>query len=147
MFNSFEKTSLPNKAGCLHEGVFINHFLSNPVSVQLGNGEVVETCHIMADGRRFNYRNVFGIQGDWSYVYIKQFSYTDADGKLQIVDVSPKHPHPVIKSNADSVCGHVTKIEGKRWGVTIKINWASGDAQIIGDPDSPIVGCLIQLIE
>lgn len=147
MFKSSEKTSLPNASGCLQEGVFINHFLNNPVQVELDNGELVNTCHIVADGRRFNYRNAFGIQGDWTYVLIKQFSYTDGEGKLQVIDVAPKHPHLVTKGNVTSVCGHVTNIGGKRWGVTVNINWATGDTQIHGDQSSPIVGCLIQLIE
>lgn len=147
MFKSSKTESLPNRLGAMNSGALVNHFIANPVKVELTDGTVVDTCHLMADGRRFEIAQVFPGMEVWNYIYIKQFSYIDDDGNFQVVDVLPKHPHPVDRNARYTRCGHVTKIKGLRWGVTIEVNLYTGDMQIHGDHGSPIVGCLVQLIE
>lgn len=147
MFKSSKIESLPNRSGAMNSGALVNYFIANPVKVELTDGTMVDTCHLMADGRRFDIAQVFPGMDVWNYIYIKQFSFYDDVGNLQVVDVLPKHPHLVDHATPTTQCAHVTKINGLRWGVTIKVDLVKGCIQIIGDQDSPIIGCLFQLIE
>lgn len=147
MFKSSLPDSLPKPASCLKVGVLPDYFQRTDVSFLIGSGEEVKTCHIVADGRRFNFREAFDTQREWGYIYFKQLSYTDEAGQTQIVNVTPRNPHIIEKGEANTVCGYVTKINGKRWGVTVHLNWRTGDTQIMADEGSPIIGVLFQLIE
>lgn len=147
MFTCSNKDSVPSPAGCLKAGVFVNHFMQNPASVTLKDGTEVKTCHIQTNGTRFNVQEAFGKTTPWNYIWIRQFSYLDPEGNIQVIDVKPKRPHYADRNMPTTQCAHVTKINGLRWGVTIKVNLLKGDFQVIGDQGSPIVGCLFQLIE
>lgn len=138
---------MPNPGKCLNKVILPEHFMRNDVQIELTDGSKVKTCHIAADGRKFNWREVYDTTEDWNYIYIRQFSYTDENGETQIVDVEPRAPQPVLKRDVITLCGHVTKLNGKRWGVEIRVNWHTGVCQIIGDQGSPITGCLFQLLE
>lgn len=147
MYNSTHPESVPNLGKCLGMNVLQSHFQRNQVEVELQYGDKVKTGHIVADGTRFDWREAYSKDIDWQYLYIRQLSYTDEDGKVQVVDIGPKHPHEIVKADFVTQTASVTKVNGKRWGVMIKFNWATGDCQIITDQGSPIVGCLLQLIE
>lgn len=147
MFNSKHKDSLPDVGHGMHANVVPGYFLRKSVLVRLADNEPVCVPHIYADGRRFKFREVYATTRDWGYIYFKQFSYHTDDGKVHVVDVQPRNPHPIEKGFGDTICGYVTKIEGKRWGVTVILNWRTGDAQIIADEGSPITGALFQFIE
>lgn len=138
---------VPNLAGALQANVIPPHYQRNPIVVELDDGSSVKTCHLMTDGRLFNFRNVYDNALDWDYGFITQLSYMDATGNTQMVEVDPRNPHPIDKSRADTVFGYTTKINEKRWGVLVKVNWLQGSMQITTDQGSPITGVLIQLIK
>lgn len=147
MFTCSNKDSLPSPAACLKAGVFVNDLINTPISVELKDGTPVKTCHITTNGTRFNVVDAFEKTTPWNYIWIKQLSYLDADGNPQIVDVSPKRPHLIDRYLPNTQCGITTKINGLRWGVTIKVNLMKNDFQVVADHGSPIIGCLFQLIE
>lgn len=147
------KSRYPIKAGCvprpgsaLAANVLPEYFQRNDLKVTLDTGEVVESCHLISDGRRFNFRGVYDNQLDWNYLYITQFSYIDDKGETQIVEVEPRNPHPIDKGNGSTYFGYVTKVNDKRWGVLVSLNWKSGSMQITADEGSPITGTLVQFI-
>lgn len=118
------------------------------MTIELDDGSVVCGSHLHADGRRFNFRDVYGtpVDKDWEYLHITQLSYTAEDGSTQIIEVDPRNPHIINKTHVTTKMGYVTKVNGKRWGVMVHLNWRTGDTQIIPDQGSPITGALIQLI-
>lgn len=137
---------LPNPGAALAATVLPEWFQRHDISVKLDSGSLFKTCHLSSDGRRFNFRMVYANAIEWQYLYITQFSYIDEKGEFRIVDVEPRNPHVIEKGLGDTIFGYVTKINGKRWGVTVTLNWKSGSMQIVADEGSPIVGTLIQLI-
>lgn len=145
MFNTTRATSLPAVSKCYQAGVLAEHFKRNQIEVELEGGERVKTGHICADGRAFDFRDVYDNSEDWTYIYFRQFSYTDEAGQTQIVDVKPRSPHVIIK-DSETRHAYTTKINGKRWGVMIVLNWKTGRCQILPDEGSPITGCLFQFI-
>lgn len=147
MYTCSNKDSLPTPAGCFKAGVFVNHFANNLVEVALKDGTLVKTCHIIANGTRFTPADVFEKVAPWNYIWIRQFSYLDLEGNVKVIDVNPKRPHYIDRNMPTTQVAHATKINGQRWGVTIKVNLMKNDFQIVGDQDSPIIGCLFQLIE
>lgn len=147
------KTRYDKKEGCvpdigaaLQVNLIPPHFQRNPVEVELDDGQVVKSCHLYADGRMFNFRHIYCTAADWEYLYITQLSYLDSDDNTQVVEVQPRNPHHIDKSGSVTMLGHVTKIDNKRWGITVTLNWETGDTQIVADDGCPIVGALIQLI-
>ncbi len=139
---------VPNLAAAMQANVIPSHFQRNPVLVELDNAQLIKSCHLVADGRKFNFRQVYGEQPgkEWEYLFITQLSYTSDDGSVQIVEVDPRNPHLINKTHVTTKLGYVTGINGKRWGVMVHLDWRTGNTQIIADEGSPIVGALIQLI-
>jgi hypothetical protein len=113
----------------------------------LANQEFEKTVHILADGRTFDFRQAYGTNEDWSYIYIREISYLDEEGNVQIVKLKPRNPHPIEKGVGNTYTGYVTKINGKRWGINIHFSWQSGRTYIRADEGSPIIGALFQFIE
>lgn len=149
------KTRYAKREGCVPDwasAIRLNlapaHFQRAPVMVELDDAQNIRSSHLHADGRSFNFRHVYGqpIGKDWEYAYITQLSYTAEDGSTQITEVAPRNPHIIEKGSNDTKFGYVTKINGKRWGVTVRLNWRTGVTQIIADEGSPVTGALIQLI-
>lgn len=138
---------VPDRAEAMRANLLPPHFQRSPVMVELDDAQLIKSCHLYADGRRFNIKQIYGqpIGKDWEYAYITQLSYNDAEGNTHIVEVDPRNPH-IINRNGETLFGYVTKIEGKRWGVLVKMDWRTGCTQIIPDEGSPVVGALIQLI-
>lgn len=135
---------VPNPGRALAANALTPHFQRDDVIVELDNGKTVLTGHLCADGRRFNYRKIYGDK-EWQYAHITQFSYHDTEGEHQVIEVDPRNPH-TIKHDGPTTFAYATKVNGLRWGVTVELNHETGDMQIIGDHGSPIVGALIQLI-
>jgi len=139
---------VPDLAAAMRVNMIPPHFQRNPVMVELDDTQLVKSCHLHADGRRFNFRDVYGTPTDkeWEYAYLTQLSYTAEDGSTQIAEVEPRNPHIIEKGFGTTFFGYVTKVNEKRWGVMVHLNWRTGDTQIIPDQGSPIIGALIQLI-
>lgn len=146
MFNSAYADSLPKPAACLSLGVLPPYYQRNKLSWLVNHDVVVETCHVVTDGRLFNFRKAYDMVNEFNYIHFKQFSYTDPQGQTLVVDVSSNRPH-LINKKGETVCGYVTKINGKRWGVTVTLDWDTGAAQVLADQGSPITGVLFQFIE
>lgn len=149
------KTRYAKREGCVPDwasSVLLNiapvYFQRTPITVELDDARNIFSSHLHADGRCFNFRDVYGkvVGKDWEYLYITQLSYLAKDGSIQIAEVSPRNPHLIEKGHGDTLFGYVTKINNKRWGVTVRLNWQTGVTQIVSDEGSPVIGALIQLI-
>lgn len=135
---------VPNPAKALAANVLTPHFQRDDVIVELDDGKTVLTGHVMADGRVFNYKNIYGDR-EWFYAHITQFSFNNEEGEHEVVGVDPRSPQAILRKGVTTL-GYATKINGLRWGVTVHIDYEEGTMQVIGDPGSPIIGVLIQLI-
>lgn len=147
MFNTSKPNSLPKPGPCFNLNILHPWFQRNEVKVMLGNQEFEKTVHIVADGRVFDFREAYGTRDEWQYIYIREISYLDDNGEVQIVKVTPRYPHPIEKGVGNTYTGYVTKINGKRWGINVHINWQTGRTHILADGGSPIIGALFQFIE
>lgn len=139
---------VPDMSAAMRANMIPPHFQRNPVMVELDDAQLVKSCHLHTDGRKFDFRQVYGepVGKEWEYLFITQLSYTAEDGSTQIVEVDPRNPHIINKTKVITQLGYVTGINGKRWGIHVQLNWQTGITQIITDEGSPIVGALIQLI-
>lgn len=147
MYNTSRPNSLPKPGPCYNLNILHPWFQRNEVQVMLANQEFEKTVHILADGRTFDFRQAYGTNEDWSYIYIREISYLDEEGNVQIVKLKPRNPHPIEKGVGNTYTGYVTKINGKRWGINIHFSWQSGRTYIRADEGSPIIGALFQFIE
>lgn len=147
MFNTSLPNSLPKPGACCNLNILHPWFQRNEVEVTLADNTVERTVHILSDGRQFDFRKAFGTNEGWKYIYIRELSYLDEDGNHQIIKVSPRNPHLINRVGGVTNVGYVTKVNGLRWGVNIFLDWQSGVTQIVADEESPITGCMFQLIE
>lgn len=147
MFNTSKPNSLPKPGACYNLNILHPWFQRNEVEVLLADSKPEKTVHILADGRNFDFREAYATQEDWQFIYIREISYLAEDGSHQIVKVTPRNPHPIEKGFGNTYTGYVTKINGKRWGINIHLNWQTGKTYLLADAGSPITGALFQFIE
>lgn len=119
--------------------LFAKHWRLRPTTETNDAGESIQTGFLALNQGSFNLYELCGATGTPKGVYMDALLYADEGDMAQVL---PLQNHAPCTGNEFHI---VTKVLGKRWGVKLTIDQASGVVSLKGDYESPVIGVKLRL--